>query len=875
MTVFIWKRFREARAGRMGKNGKKRYLLLLMLLAVAVFPITAKAREEEKMPLLAGMFVAPELTTQGEPWTQEDWNSAIAQLKAVGMETLVLQYSVQYYSQSYKVYYYMPGFEDPGQDTGNRQETLPYALNACREHDMKIYLGLHLAEDLWFSAMEAGFRDVGADGKSMFLTESALFSQQVFEDLWEQFGSEYGDIIEGWYLPYEFNNTLGDVGRERLIEDFYRPLTDRIKKVTPDRKILISPLIYPPMLSDPTEEMLDTWKKLMYDVWARTRVDIIAPQDGCGWESSVKENLPRFYETMVQAEKEAQAVRNSKGWGEAVAWNNPELYSMTGSNTMTMKRFGANMKELDAYVDAHVSFSVHSLVALDSGKGGTNDTNAAFYAAYAYMAEKGELYQAALPVPEKLEVHTENGFDVCLSWERMSDQGLVLPVAGYRICRTDGGAQEERILLPDVPQPEEEEAAVFMRDAQLEVGRTYRYEVYAYDGCGNLSAEPAVAEVTVENSGIALRTLAGKNVLSGVNMKIFSLEGEPSVSGEIEKLQEGEELRIELGEKKEPVRYVLEAAAGNESIGLLWLKVKYSPGEGYYFPDKIEVLSDGTLVNTLYPQRDYGNSLTGEVWLPVSLNGSFAGEKAELLITQSRPGFAMRYAEIYGADENVHVPEGYREPENLVSGRLVSINGYGATQNFVPGDHFRGTDQLVLNYEQGMVSTEQVLYKGSYATSLLTRGSADLPFVGWQADGGQCRVAGCAPDADRSVWLRTINLSGESFDLTVELPTPQSIGAVSTEWLSDRDATVFLPLKIEYYGMTKGGTEQLIGTAIRPSQAQIDFDRPPSEDNCHRPDSFRYKAVDESGTEYTRIIARVYPQYPANSHFVRGFCVYQ
>ena len=78
------------------------------------------------------------------------------------MELLVIQYAVQYYSETYKVYYYVPGFDDPGQNINDRQNTLLYALNACRDQGLKLYLGLHLAEDMWFSAMEAGFRDVGA-----------------------------------------------------------------------------------------------------------------------------------------------------------------------------------------------------------------------------------------------------------------------------------------------------------------------------------------------------------------------------------------------------------------------------------------------------------------------------------------------------------------------------------------------------------------------------------------------------------------------------------------------------------------------------------------------------------------------------------------
>ena len=849
--------------------------LLVLLLVMSSMQVFAVTTEEDEMPLLSGMFVATELTTHEEPWTQEDWNSAVSQLQSVGMDTLVLQYTVQYYSESYKVYYYTPGFDDPGQDMNDRQEAVQYALNACRDSGMKLYLGLHLAEDMWFSAMDAGFRDVGKDGKSAFLTESAAYSAQLFDDLWAQFGAEYGDVIAGWYLPYEFNNTLGDDARNRLVEDFYQPLTNHIKSVTPSKKIMISPLLYPPMLTEPSQDMLDAWEKLCYDVWARTRVDIIAPQDGCGWESSVRENLPLFYEAMAKARTDAQTVRNGAGYGEAIAWNNPELYSMTGSNTMTMRRFSENMRAVDQYVDAHVSFSLHSLTEMEAGKGGTNTTNGAFYEAYAYMAEHGKVYEGKLPTPEGLNAQVENAFDAVLSWDRMGDDGLEMPVAGYQIRRGDAQAsQQEMVLLPDVPQPGAEEATVTLRDSQLESGHTYRYEVYAYDGSGNLSETPAVTEVTIADGVIAVKRLADAAPIDDLAVKVYSLSGQPRIAGDADGLAQGSMVKIGLNENGDMAQYVLEVPADGSELGLISLRVRYSPAENQYFPDKIEVLADSKLVNTLYPQRDYGNSMTGEVLLPVSLNGASAKEKVELVVTQRHQTVSLYGVSAYGVDPNVTVPETYQEPENIVKGQPVTIGGYMATQGFSAGDHFRGTDCLTLDYTKGTVQTTANLYKGSYATSLLTRTTADLPLIGWYSDGGNCGISGYAADADRSVWLRTIGLSGESFDLTVELPTAQAIQGASTEWLLDRDATVFLPLKVEYYGLTVGGVEELIGVANRPSAPQIDFENPPSEDNCHQVDAYRYKVVDDSGTVYTKIIARVYPQYPANSHFVRGFGVY-
>ena len=82
--------------------------LLALLLLTGLVPAAQaeeSSQEVQQMPALTGMFVATELVTHDNPWTQEDWNHAVRQLKDAGMDKIVLQYAVQYYSESYKVYY--------------------------------------------------------------------------------------------------------------------------------------------------------------------------------------------------------------------------------------------------------------------------------------------------------------------------------------------------------------------------------------------------------------------------------------------------------------------------------------------------------------------------------------------------------------------------------------------------------------------------------------------------------------------------------------------------------------------------------------------------------------------------------------------------
>ena len=815
--------------------------------------------------MLSGMFVAPQLTSGSGAWTQDDWNTVMAQMKGAGIETVVVQYAVQYYNDTVKTYYYNPTFETPtAADNGGQRDQIPFALKAAKANGVKIYLGLHIAEDAWFSAMPAGFSDLNAKGESTFLVSSAAYSKNVFDDLWGQFGSEYGDVIEGWYLPFEFNNdqvSPSNGSLNRLVKNFYQPLTNHIKSVTPDKPILISPLVYAPLTKAPAADKLELWKTICRTVWAETRVDIIAPQDGCGWESTMKETIVPWYQVMDEARKAAQPSRNSKGYGPAIAWNNPEMYSMNGVGTMTIKRFTDNMAAVDPYVSAHVSFSLHSLAYLPDGKNGVNRTNESFYKAYQYARENGKLYAQSLPTPGGLSA-TAASFDVTLTWDRV-DGSAEQPVVGYEIWRRRTDQDEStRIRVKEVEQKAE---GGTVTDSQVDGGFTYEYAVYAYDGSGNRSSVPALVTVAIDGYGMALNREFGENILSEMTVAVSGEKNVEKKADSLDPMTDGNPKTALLFQKAdgEPLgKYSIELGSETaRTLGFVYLRLQHAPYDNVYLPEKIDVLADGKPVAAVYPLKDYYDAAPGNIWVPIDLGAIVEAKTITLRITQKYTFTGIAEIRLYTASATPSAGDGYQEPQSLVEGQPVMITGYGAIQNFNPDEHFGGIKTNALDTQKGTMNLSNLEYKGAYATRQLTRGIGKGPLISWMDD-----------DA-KSEYLLVRNL-GESFDLAVDLKAPSRIHGVETEWLLDRDATVFLPKKVEFYGMTTSGVEEKLGEVNEPSAALLDFNRAPAADNTHRVEIKGFKVPVESETLYKKIIVRVYPFYTSNDHYVRSLNVY-
>ena len=861
------------------KKNLKRYIAfgLAVLMTFSSTVLMQGSAREGDMPMLSGVFIATQLcsdtTAPNGSWDQSKWNTAADQLVAAGIDTMVVQYAVQYWSAASKTFYYPATFETP-QNSGNQHQIRQheYILKAAKAKGLKVYLGLHIAEDLWFSAMDKGFPDLN------FLTDSVNYSKQVFDDLWNLYRTEYGSVIEGWYLPFEYNNSVTGSAKDRLINSFYAPLTSYIKSVTPSKLIMISPLIYTDLKPAANQTNLNICYNTTKDVYANSRVDIIAPQDGCGWESSVAENIGEWYAAMQRAKNDAQVIRNQKGFGPAYFWNNPECYSMAGAG-MNMRRLMGNMSAVDQYVDKHVSFSIHSLVYL-SQTNNADMENKLFYDAYKYIYDNDAFFvpQNAIPAPTGVSAVIENGYDVNLTWNAVNLQNGYMPIASYIVKRKRTGQQDsEAVKLTEAKQLYGQTGVISYKDAQIESGEGYEYLIYALDATGNISASPARVSVNCPETGMEIdRRYINKNFAGGLSVIYGNANGIQSADGSTVRLTDGQQgalitdwalqrnqwFGVQKQSGADIGRYSLTIQnIGGKNVGCVYVNALYQPNQAIYLPEKIDVYVNNSTVpsKTVYPQKQYQNSLLGDVWIPLILNNVEACQTVTVTVTQKNEWSFISEINLYEAQNTPAAGGMYRHPANIVENRPVAITGIGNIENIDPVQHFRGIAETKVS-ENGGLFEEYIYSKGLYATKNLTR-DVNAPYVNWSDD-----------VTTYSRWLGVGNV-GTSFQLSTDLAQPSSVRGASLSFLQDRTAGIYIPKKVEFYADTGNGKLVLLGTADIPSVAQLEFDKPLSDTNKHQVEEKRYKLKSEDGTLYRRVVVKVFPQYPGNFSYMKDLII--
>lgn len=845
------------------KNKAKHFLILILTFIMASGLVSVAGKEEVSadIPLLSGLFIAPELCTGKNSWTQSDWDSAFEQMKNAKLDTAVIQYSVQYYSDTYKVHYYNAKFEELEADNTGKHDQIPFALSAAKKHGIKVYLGLHIAESPWFAAMSAGF------GDETFLTSSYEYSKQVFDDLWGQFSGEYGDVIEGWYLPFEYNNSeVAGQAEERLIEKFYVPMTSYLKKVTPQKKILVSPLVYAPIVGQANPDSVKNWYKLSYDMWTRGGVDIIAPQDGCGWESTVKDTLDAWYKALSDACNDAKAA----GKSSAEAWNNPECYNMNGTSTMTVKRLTSNMAAVDKYVSAHISFSAASLLYLEDGKNGVSINNKCYYDAYSYLVKNRKYYQPSKPIdtPKRLSAKITDGVNVTLKWSKVKKSGD-MDIAGYYIFRKASSGDYQRIK--EIEQPKENTVTVV--DYNLSPKEKYDYRIFAFDATGNLSKNPAEISVSADGD-VPVAAHKNKGEIGGINLSVGELVNCTQGVGSLSCLTDGKSavklkdtgtdngsavLFSRSDEKPLGMAQITVKSDKKNNVGFIYLQMLNQPTKDVYLPERVDIKNGKEILKTVYPLREYGNSPAGEVWIPIDFENTVSTDSLSIDMLMKNKFIAVSEIKVF---ESADVKDADISLQNKLSGQPVMITNYETDKNFSPDAHFGGVQASNIDYEKGSIQTNYIMFKECYSTYNLTRGTSNPAMLNWTQDN------------DRSHWLSIANI-GASYELKADFKSPTTVKSVETVWMYDRDAAVYLPVKIEYYGTTVDGHSELIGTTYPPSLAKIDFDKEPSENNTHFASIEKYSVVNPSPEKvYKQITAKVFPEYEENTQFISNFTVY-
>lgn len=248
-------------------------------------------------------------------WTLERWIQEFSMAKSAGFDSMILQSTydivrgecdaggnaqdVNAYSSAETFCMYPSKQTVTYHSAQNGGDALAFALEAAKQTDMQLWLGT-VNDDLWW---EYGW---GIPEDSYFAdwsVSNAEICAGIISEIWERYGTKYGNQIAGWYYVNEIWNmdaacNGSDGGKyAQIIGGNIRATIQAVSECCPDKPILISPF-FNPDLSESSQ--YTTFLKDILNTADFRPIDIYAGQDGGG-----KEYTPAVIREWAAAQKNA------------------------------------------------------------------------------------------------------------------------------------------------------------------------------------------------------------------------------------------------------------------------------------------------------------------------------------------------------------------------------------------------------------------------------------------------------------------------------------------------------------------------------------------------------------------------------------------
>ena len=204
-----------------------------------IYPITGTFIDE----------ITYDIPTQN--WSDEQWCADLDNMKAVGMDTIIVMRGAFYDKCIYPSSHF-PTLKKEGEDFARLM------FEEAAKRDMKVYMGLYISNLTWNSG---DFRTE--------IEKNKIYIPEVLE--------RYGDIPSfcGWYIPHETGSNIYN------IKETMGGLSALCKDKSPEKEVLISPFfrgvgLYPEPLEP--ERTAYEWNNILEK--CGKDIDVCAFQDG-------------------------------------------------------------------------------------------------------------------------------------------------------------------------------------------------------------------------------------------------------------------------------------------------------------------------------------------------------------------------------------------------------------------------------------------------------------------------------------------------------------------------------------------------------------------------------------------------------------------
>ena len=219
-----------------------------------------------------GTFI--QLTDDHRTWTAEQWRNEFANLRKIGLDTLIIQW-VEY--------------EDSNFFTAEQGGINPIEVIAATADDagIDLYVGLSLRKSWWHTT----------NVNPKLLGEELTRNKQVADQIYPLLKPHKS--FRGWYIPHEVSDEVYTVQQRRLILGFFKELTSFLNSLDP-LKVTIASGYANPDKSNLVQFV--AWWTRFFDT---SGVDVLILQDGAGVAGRGKwQNILPFAEAICALDED-------------------------------------------------------------------------------------------------------------------------------------------------------------------------------------------------------------------------------------------------------------------------------------------------------------------------------------------------------------------------------------------------------------------------------------------------------------------------------------------------------------------------------------------------------------------------------------------
>lgn len=225
-------------------------------------------------------------------YSAQRWLTELTAMKNLNMTKVIIASSVNESTA------YYPTSISGHTDTGLRP--IANILNAADALGMDVHVGL-LLTDSWWNKTD-----------TTYLNLITLSNEAVASELYTLYSSH--SSLKGFYIPQEIDNAtyVDETYRQRLVNNFLKPLSDHIKALNSSLKVSEAPF-YSDADQQPTD--YQTW-------WNNTlsgtpNLDLIIPQDGIGAQHATYTEVAEYF----------TALKNACDANSRTLWDDLEIYN--------------------------------------------------------------------------------------------------------------------------------------------------------------------------------------------------------------------------------------------------------------------------------------------------------------------------------------------------------------------------------------------------------------------------------------------------------------------------------------------------------------------------------------------------------------------